>query len=384
MGEARITGNSEEERIPGKEKTELAGLGEAELTEWVKAQGLPSFRGKQIFQWIHRGADFDGMTNLPAGLRKQLAVIAVAQPTVIRTHRVSRLDGTVKFLFSLRDGNCVEGVLMRYHYGYSLCISTQVGCRMGCKFCASTLEGCVRSLSAGEMLGEILAANRFLAEGKQNAESPGETEENSTADRVSHVVLMGSGEPLDNYDQVMRFLRLLREENGIHLSLRNVSLSTCGLVPEMRRLAEEDLPVTLCVSLHAPNDEIRRRTMPIANRYTMDEVLEACRYYVKKTGRRVIFEYALSEGVNASETDARELAGRLRGLQCHVNLIPLNTVRERELKGVREERVRRFLDALQKEHISCTRRREMGDDIEGACGQLRRSVLKQEESIHQQ
>ena len=333
MGEARITGNSEEERKPGKEKTELAGLGEAELTEWVKAQGLPGFRGKQIFQWIHRGADFDGMTNLPAGLRKQLAEIAVAQPTVIRTHRVSRLDGTVKFLFSLRDGNCVEGVLMRYHYGYSLCISTQVGCRMGCKFCASTLEGCVRSLSAGEMLGEILAANRFLAEGKQNAESPGETEENSTADRVSHVVLMGSGEPLDNYDQVMRFLRLLREENGIHLSLRNVSLSTCGLVPEMRRLAEEDLPVTLCVSLHAPNDEIRRRTMPIANRYTMDEVLEACRYYVKKTGRRVIFEYALSEGVNASETDARELAGRLRGLQCHVNLIPLNTVRERELKG---------------------------------------------------
>ena len=384
MGEARIPGNSEEEKTPGKEKTELAGLGEAELTEWVKARGLPGFRGKQIFQWIHRGADFDGMTNLPAGLRKQLEETAVAQPAAIRTYRVSRLDGTVKFLFSLRDGNCVEGVLMRYHYGYSLCISTQVGCRMGCKFCASTLEGCVRSLSAGEMLGEILAANRFLAEGRQSAGNPGEAKENSSADRVSHVVLMGSGEPLDNYDQVMRFLRLLREENGIHLSLRNVSLSTCGLVPEMRRLAEEDLPVTLCVSLHAPNDEIRRRTMPIANRYTIDEVLEACRYYVKRTGRRVIFEYALSEGVNASEADARELAGRLRGLQCHVNLIPLNTVRERELKGVREERVRRFLETLEKEHISCTRRREMGDDIEGACGQLRRSVLKQEESIHQQ
>lgn len=384
MGEARKPGTPEAGRIPGNEKTELAGLGEAEMTEWVKARGLPGFRGKQIFQWIHRGADFDGMTNLPAGLRKQLEETAVAQPAAIRTYRVSRLDGTVKFLFSLRDGNCVEGVLMRYHYGYSLCISTQVGCRMGCKFCASTLEGCVRSLSAGEMLGEILAANRFLVEGRQSAENPGETKENSSADRVSHVVLMGSGEPLDNYDQVMRFLRLLREENGIHLSLRNVSLSTCGLVPEMRRLAEEDLPVTLCVSLHAPNDEIRRRTMPIANRYTIDEVLEACRYYVKRTGRRVIFEYALSEGVNASEADARELAGRLRGLQCHVNLIPLNTVRERELKGVREERVRRFLETLEKEHISCTRRREMGDDIEGACGQLRRSVLKQEESIHQQ
>ena len=348
-----------------QEKTELTGMTEAELTEWVKAQGMPAFRGKQIFQWIHRGADFEEMTNLPASLRESLSGLAVAQPVSIRLHQVSRLDGTVKFLFRLMDENCVEGVLMRYHYGYSLCISTQVGCRMGCKFCASTLDGCVRNLTAGEMLGEILAANRFLRE-------RGEEE------RVSHVVLMGSGEPLDNYENVIRFFRLLREENGLRLSLRNVSLSTCGLVPRMRQLAEENLPVTLCVSLHAPNDEVRRQTMPIANRYSMEEILDACRYYVEKTGRRVIFEYALVDGVNSAPAQARELAGRLRGLQCHVNLIPLNEVRERKLRGVREDTVRRVLDTLTRERISATRRREMGDDIDGACGQLRRKTLAAE------
>ena len=350
-------------------RTELTGMTPERLTEWVKAQGLPGFRGKQIFQWIHRGADFGEMSNLPAGLRGQLAEIAVAQPVRIEMERQSRLDDTVKFLYWLEDGNCVEGVLMHYHFGYSLCISTQVGCRMGCRFCASTLEGCVRNLSAGEMLGEILAANRWLKENRSGASS-GEEEL-----RVSHVVLMGSGEPLDNYDQVMAFLRLLREPEGIRLSLRNVSLSTCGLVPEMRRLAEEDLPVTLCVSLHAPNDEIRRKTMPIANRYSMEEILEACRYYIRRTGRRVIFEYALSEGVNSGEAEARELASRLRGMQCHVNLIPLNAVRERNLPGVPESTVRRFLRVLEEEHVSATRRREMGDDIEGACGQLRRKVI---------
>lgn len=350
-------------------RTELTGMTPERLTEWVKAQGLPGFRGKQIFQWIHRGADFGEMSNLPAGLRGQLAEIAVAQPVRIEMERQSRLDDTVKFLYRLEDGNCVEGVLMHYHFGYSLCISTQVGCRMGCRFCASTLEGCVRNLSAGEMLGEILAANRWLKENRSGASSGEEKL------RVSHVVLMGSGEPLDNYDQVMAFLRLLREPEGIRLSLRNVSLSTCGLVPEMRRLAEEDLPVTLCVSLHAPNDEIRRKTMPIANRYSMEEILEACRYYIRRTGRRVIFEYALSEGVNSGEAEARELASRLRGMQCHVNLIPLNAVRERNLPGVPESTVRRFLRVLEEEHVSATRRREMGDDIEGACGQLRRKVI---------
>ena len=253
---------------------------------------------------------------------------------------------------------------MRYKYGVSLCISTQVGCRMGCKFCASTLEGRVRDLTAGEMLGEVLSANRYLAPEKE---------------KVSHIVLMGSGEPLDNYDEVIRFLQLLREPDGIQLSLRNVSLSTCGIVPKMYDLAEEGLPVTLCVSLHAPNDEIRLKTMPIAAVYPIRDILEACRNYIGKTGRRVIFEYALSEGLNADVKHAEELAKLLRGMQCHVNLIPLNTVEERDLAGVTEEKVRQFLKTLQDRGISATRRREMGDDIEGACGQLRRKTINASE-----
>lgn len=340
--------------------TELTGMTFTELSAWAREHGLPAFRGKQIFQWIHRGADFPEMTNLPQALRDQLAALAVAQPVSIRLEKKSPLDGTVKLLFALRDGNCVEGVLMRYHYGVSLCISTQVGCRMGCRFCASTLEGRVRDLTAGEMLGEILCANRYLA---------------PEGEKVSHVVLMGSGEPLDNYDQVIRFLHLLREEDGIRLSLRNVSLSTCGIVPKMYALADENLPVTLCVSLHAPNDEIRRETMPVAWSWSIEEILKACRYYIQKTGRRVIFEYALSDGINAGEKQAEELAQRLRGIQCHVNLIPLNTVEERDMKSVTEENVRRFLKVLQEKNISATRRREMGDDIDGACGQLRRKTI---------
>ena len=340
--------------------TELTGMTCAELTEWVKAQGYPAFRGKQIFRWIHQGAGFGEMTNLSREMREKLEQSAVAQPVHIRLKKESPLDGTVKLLYELRDGNCVEGVVMRYKYGVSLCISTQVGCRMGCRFCASTLEGRVRDLTAGEMLGEILCANRFL-EGENI--------------RVSHVVLMGSGEPLDNYDQVIRFLRLLKEEEGIRLSIRNVSLSTCGIVPKMYDLAEEGLPVTLCISLHAPNDEIRRQTMPVAYTWSIREILEACRNYIRKTGRRVIFEYALSDGLNAEEEHAEQLAGLLRGMQCHVNLIPLNVVKERELKGISEEKVQRFLKVLQDNHISATRRREMGDDIEGACGQLRRSII---------
>ena len=348
--------------------TELTGMFPAELADWCKGQGMPAFRAKQIFRWMHQGIDFDGMTNLPLSLREQLRQIAVAQPVSILETRRSKLDDTVKFLFGLKDGNCVEGVLMHYHHGHTLCISTQVGCRMGCAFCASTLEGCVRDLTAGEMLGEILCANRFMG---------GE-------ERVHNVVLMGSGEPLDNYEQVTRFLRLLREPEGIQIGLRNVSLSTCGLVPKMRRFAEEDLPVTLSVSLHAPNDAIRRQTMPVAKTYPMDELLEACRYYVEKTGRRVIFEYALVGGVNSEEKHAVELASRLRGLQCHVNLIPLNSVPERGLRGVDEPTVRRFLETLERHHISATRRREMGDDIEGACGQLRRRTIMDKQGSEKQ
>lgn len=340
--------------------TELAGLTCDEMITWAKTQGYPAFRGKQIFQWIHHGADFEEMTNLSKEMRAELAEKAIAQPVKIRLEKRSHYDGTVKFLYELKDGNCVEGVLMRYKYGISLCISTQVGCRMGCRFCASTLDGKIRDLSAGEMLGEILCANRWL----QN-----ETE------KVSHVVLMGSGEPLDNYDQVIRFLKLLKEEDGIRLSLRNVSLSTCGIVPRMYDLAKEQMPVTLCVSLHAPNDEIRRITMPIANRWSIHEILEACRNYIRLTGRRVIFEYALSEGVNAEEKHAKELADLLKGMQCHVNLIPLNAVAERDMRGVTEDKVQRFLKVLSDRNISATRRREMGDDIDGACGQLRRKTI---------
>ena len=340
--------------------TELTGMNCRELTEWVREQGYPPFRGKQIFRWIHQGADFPEMTNLSVEMREKLLQTAVAQPVRIRLERKSPADGTVKFLYELKDGNCVEGVLMRYKYGVSLCISTQVGCRMGCRFCASTLEGRIRDLTAGEMLGEILCANRYLA---------------PEGNKVSHVVLMGSGEPLDNYDNVIRFLNLLREEDGIRLSLRNVSLSTCGIVPKMYALADENLPVTLCVSLHAPNDDIRRKTMPIANKWPISEILKACRNYIRKTGRRVIFEYALSDGINAGDEQAAELADLLRGMQCHVNLIPLNTVEEREMKGVTEENVQRFLRILQEKNISATRRREMGDDIDGACGQLRRKTI---------
>ena len=340
--------------------TELTGMTCAEITEWVKTQGYPAFRGKQIFRWIHQGAEFGEMTNLSKEMRENLEQTAIVQPVHVRLKRESPLDGTVKLLYELRDGNCVEGVLMRYKYGVSLCISTQVGCRMGCRFCASTLEGRVRDLTAGEMLGEILCANRLLEEKDI---------------RVSHVVLMGSGEPLDNYGNVVRFLRLMKEEEGIQLSLRNISLSTCGIVPKMYDLAEEGLPVTLCVSLHAPTDEIRRQTMPIANTWVIAEILEACRNYIRKTGRRVIFEYALSDGLNAEKEHAEQLSRLLRGMQCHVNLIPLNVVRERDMKGIDEKKVQEFLKVLQDNHISATRRREMGDDIEGACGQLRRKVI---------
>ncbi len=341
------------------DKPQLLGYLPEELAAFFKEQGQPAFRAEQVFTWLHRGAAFGEMTNLPKVLRDWLCENTIAQPVSILETHVSKLDGTVKFLFGLTDGNCVEGVLMSYHHGHTLCISTQVGCRMGCAFCASTLGGCIRSLTAAEMLGQIQCANRQL-----NGES-----------RVHNIVLMGSGEPLDNYDNVMRFFRLVNHEKGLNISLRSVSLSTCGLADKIRDLAQEGFPVTLSVSLHAPNDEIRLKTMPVAKAYPMDELLSACRYYIEKTGRRVIFEYALIDGVNAEPKHAEELACKLRGMQCHVNVIPLNTVAERDLKGVSEAKIEAFLQTLERKHISATRRREMGDDIQGACGQLRRKTL---------
>ena len=347
-------------------KQELASMTMQELTKFVESIGENAFRARQIAEWIKKGASIEEMTNLSSALRAKLSASCYVHGVSVRESVRSKLDETEKYLFELRDGNLIEGVRMRYHYGDTLCISTQVGCRMGCRFCASTLNGCVRNLSAGEMLGEILAVNRRIHDTETNSNS------------IHNVVLMGSGEPFDNYNEVVRFLRLLNAADGLNMSMRNVSLSTCGLVPKMYAFAEEKLPVTLSVSLHAPNDTIRRQLMPVANTYTISEILLACRNYIEKTGRRVIFEYALVKGVNCDEDHADELASKLRGMQCHVNVIPLNAVKERSLEGPSHAEVERFLLRLSMRHISATRRREMGDDIQGACGQLRRSRLEGE------
>lgn len=350
--------------MPVTAREPLMNMTRRELADWMKRQGESSFRGGQVYDWLMRGADFPQMTNLSAALRARLSEIALANPVRIDQVHLSKIDETAKFLYELPDGNMIEGVLMRYHHGDTLCLSTQVGCKMGCKFCASTLDGCVRSLTPAEMLGQVVAANGYA-----RAQSPDR--------RVHNIVLMGSGEPLDNYENVIRFLRLVNAPEGLNISLRNISLSTCGLVPNMLRLAEENLPVTLSVSLHAPNDEIRRTMMPVANVYPMDDLLQACRNYVAKTGRRVIFEYALVAGVNCEDRHADELARKLRGLQCHVNLIPLNSVKERNLMSPGRALAERFQARLTHDHISATIRREMGADIDGACGQLRRRVLQE-------
>ncbi len=345
-------------------KTQLLSMSPEELGVYLKELGQPAFRAKQVFAWLHQGVPFAQMSNLPKALRETLSERCLDNPVQVLETITSKLDGTIKLLYRLHDGHVIEGVLMRYKYGNTLCVSTQVGCRMGCAFCASTLDGCARSLTPGEILGQIVCANGVLAPQEQ---------------KVGNVVLMGSGEPFDNYDNVVKFLRLLRMEGGLCIGMRSVSLSTCGLVPNMRRFALEELPVTLSLSLHAPNDAVRKRLMPVANAYTIEETLDACRYYIEKTGRRVIFEYALVHGINASPEQAVELAARLRGMQCHVNLIPLNSVPERGLTGVSEREVDAFRKTLEQHNISVTRRREMGDDIEGACGQLRRRYLREQD-----
>ena len=337
----------------------LLDMTREELQGYLGELGQPAFRARQIFAWLHKGVPFEGMGNVPAALRARLSESCLDLPMALHQAFPSQKDDTVKFLFACWDGNLIEGVLMHYHYGYSLCISTQVGCKMGCAFCASTLEGCVRSLSAGEMLAEVMLANRFLGE----------------KGKVGQIVLMGSGEPLDNYEQTVRFLRLVNDAEGLNISLRNVSLSTCGLVPQILRLKDEGLPVTLSISLHAPNDAIRRQIMPVAQRYPMEALMQAVRAYVAQTGRRVVFEYALIDRLNSRPEHAWELARLLRGLQCHVNLIPLNHVDERSLAPASPQAVRAFLETLEEEHISATVRREMGADIGGACGQLRRRQL---------
>lgn len=340
---------------------ELCGMTPEELSAYIAGKGCSPFRGGQLLRWVTAGVPVEKMSNLPAALREEMAREAVTNPVSVKEERVSRLDGTRKFLFQLLDGNLIEGVLMRYRYGCTLCLSTQVGCRMGCAFCASTLDGCVRNLTPGEMMGQVLVANQALA---------------ASGERVGNLVLMGSGEPLDNYDHVVKFLRLATDERGLNLSVRGISLSTCGLVDKLDRFSREGLPVTLSLSLHAPNDAIRKKLMPVAQVYTIDQTLDALKRYIGRTGRRVVIEYALVDKVNCERAHAAELAARLRGMQCHVNLIPLNEVKERRWGAPSRRQVEDFLDELTRRHISATRRREMGDDIEGACGQLRRGALQ--------
>ena len=342
------------------EKTILLDKTPEELSQYLKAEGQPAFRAKQLYSWLHKGVPFADMTNLPKAFREKLMEECWDLPMEIHDVFPSKKDDTVKFLFRCMDDHIIEGVLMHYHYGYSLCISTQIGCKMGCAFCASTLSGCVRNLSSGEMLAEVLLANRYLGD----------------KGHVGHIVLMGSGEPTDNYDHTLRFLRAVNHPEGLGISLRNISVSTCGLAPQIRKLAEENLGITLSLSLHAPNDNIRRQIMPVANAYSLEETMSAVREYVQKTGRRVVFEYALIDRLNSGQEHALELSRLLRDLQCHVNLIPLNHVDERSLQPASPKAVQEFLHTLEEKHISATVRREMGSDIGGACGQLRRRYLQ--------
>lgn len=345
-------------------KTEAAGqdlrsLTPDELAGVIKSLGEKPYRSSQIVQWLHQKlvSDYDGMTNIPAALRQKLKDRYPMQPVSRQKVLISGIDGTRKYLFGLSDGNVIESVLMRYSFGNSVCISTQAGCRMGCRFCASTIGGLARNLTPAEMLQEVYEIQK------------------DTGERVTHVVLMGSGEPFDNFDSVVRFLRLITDERGLNISARNITLSTCGLVPEMRRFADLRMQVTMAVSLHAPNDEIRRRIMPAANRYTIAEILDACRYYIDRTGRRVTFEYSLMGGVNDSDRDAEQLARRIAGMQAHVNLIPVNPVSGRDFRSTGRDRAEGFRRTLLRCGVNATIRREMGRDINGACGQLRKSFM---------
>lgn len=343
-------------------KTDIKSLSLEELTAQVERLGEKAFRAKQLYEWMHvrlaRG--YDEMSNIPKSLKEKLEREFIYTALSEVTVQTSRIDGTKKFLFALADGNRVESVWMKYHHGNSVCISSQVGCRMGCRFCASTLDGLERGLLPSEMLDQIYAIER------------------STGERVSNVVVMGTGEPLDNYDNLLRFLRLLTDENGLHISQRNITVSTCGLVENMRRLANERLQITLALSLHGATQEKREELMPVAKRYRIEEVISACRYYFERTGRRITFEYSLVGGVNDTDADAAALGGLLKGMNCHVNLIPVNPIQERDYVQSDRSAVLRFREKLEKNHIQATVRRELGRDISGACGQLRRRYAEEE------
>ena len=339
------------------EKVDVKSLNLKELEEFLLSLGEKKFRAKQIYEWmhIHHVTSFDEMTNLSKNLRetlKEKADLTVLEEELVQ---ISKIDGTRKYLFALADGNMIESVLMKYKHGNSVCVSSQVGCRMGCRFCASTLDGLVRNLTPSEILEQIYRIQESIGE------------------RISNVVVMGSGEPMDNYDNIVKFIELLTDEHGLHISQRNLTVSTCGLVPRMKQLADLKLQITLALSLHASSQEKRKELMPVANSYELSEVLDACRYYFEQTGRRITFEYSLVGGVNDTDEDVRNLCRLIKGINCHVNLIPVNPIKERDYVQPDVRVTTEFKNKLEKNGINATIRREMGRDIQAACGQLRKS-----------
>lgn len=336
-----------------------------EITKMMTDMGEPAFRGKQIFTWLHRGVEsFDEMTDLPRSLRERLKAFCRLTPPKPARKQVSRLDGTVKYLWELVDGNCVETVLMRYHYGNTVCVSSQVGCRMGCAFCASTIAGKVRDLTAGEILDQVLFTRK------------------DSGEEVSNIVLMGIGEPMDNLDSVLRFLELVNHPAGLNIGMRHISLSTCGIVPGIQRLADLGLQLTLSVSLHAPDRETRGKLMPVNRAYDVDRLFDACHAYFEKTGRRISFEYAMIDGVNDADWQADLIVKKLRGMPGHVNLIPLNNVAESPYRPSR--RIRAFQKRLEAQGVTATVRRSLGGDIDASCGQLRRKALEERGGLGRQ
>ena len=345
------------------EQTDIKSLNLKELTGVVSELGEKPFRAKQIYEWLHQKqvTDYEEMTNISKKLKEELRekypLTVLKQVTV----QISKIDGTRKYLFALADGNVIESVLMRYKHGNSVCISSQVGCRMGCRFCASTLDGMVRNLAPSEMLDQIYRIQTISGE------------------RVDNIVIMGSGEPMDNFQNVVQFLKLINSDKGLHISARNITVSTCGLVDKIRELADLQLQITLAISLHAPNDELRKTMMPIANKYSIEQIMEACRYYLKQTGRRISFEYSLVKGVNDTQECAEQLSGLLHGMNCHVNLIPVNPIKERDYRQSEKQAIAAFKNKLERNGINVTIRREMGRDIDGACGQLRKSYMESQQ-----
>ena len=339
---------------------DIKSLNREELEKLLVSLGEKPFRAKQIYSWLHvrQVTSFEEMTDISTKLREILKETCELTALTKIEVQCSKLDGTRKYLFGLADGNMIESVLMRYKHGNSVCISSQAGCRMGCRFCASTLDGLVRNLTPGELLDQIYRIQQDIGE------------------RVSHVVVMGTGEPLDNYDNLLKFIHLLSSEGGLHISQRNITVSTCGIVPNMLRLAEEKLQITLALSLHAPSQEKRQELMPVARKYDIQQVIEACKHYFERTGRRITYEYSLVGGVNDSQEDADLLARLLKGQNCHINLIPVNPIKEREFVQPESGVVLEFKNKLEKYGINVTIRREMGRDIDGACGQLRKRYRK--------